>query len=235
MPLEARHTGLDPRPCTPQQCRRYSRLRASPCTGGDERGGARAAPGGGGRARGNRAPPVLFHIPRGGCDLPCFISQGEGVAGPLRVIGHDVRSFHPGQVRCLLQHGANPNHTNYMQQSALHLAAVRPHLPYISPISRLYLAYTSPISPLYLPYISPISPIYLPYISPISRRGARRTRLEPRPSRRRVRPQTTRHSPPGQPGRPAPHPGRPAAWPPLTRARLGCAAGRRTLNPNPNP
>ena len=56
--------------------------------------------------------------------MPCFISQGEGVAGPLRVIAHDVRSFHPGQVRCLLQHGANPNHTNYMQQSALHLAAV---------------------------------------------------------------------------------------------------------------
>jgi len=56
------------------------------------------------------------------------------------VIGHDVRSFHPGQVRCWLQHGANPNHTNYMQQSALHLAVVRLYLPYISPISRLYLA-----------------------------------------------------------------------------------------------
>ena len=32
--------------------------------------------------------------------LPCLISQGEGVARsyPLRVIAHDVRSFHPGQV-----------------------------------------------------------------------------------------------------------------------------------------
>ena len=28
--------------------------------------------------------------------MPCSISQG--VAGPLRVIGHDARSFHPGQV-----------------------------------------------------------------------------------------------------------------------------------------
>ena len=32
--------------------------------------------------------------------LPCLISQGGGVARsyPLRVIAHDVRSFHPGQV-----------------------------------------------------------------------------------------------------------------------------------------
>ena len=36
--------------------------------------------------------------------LPCLISQGEGDARstvfyPLRVIAHDARSFHPGQVR----------------------------------------------------------------------------------------------------------------------------------------
>jgi hypothetical protein len=32
---------------------------------------------------------------------PCLISRGEGVARsyPLRVMAHDVRSFHPGQVR----------------------------------------------------------------------------------------------------------------------------------------
>ena len=30
--------------------------------------------------------------------LPCFISQAMA-SRPLRVIAHDVRSFHPGQVR----------------------------------------------------------------------------------------------------------------------------------------
>ena len=38
--------------------------------------------------------------------LPCFTSQGEGVAqSRLRVIVHDVRSFHPGQVSGALPAG----------------------------------------------------------------------------------------------------------------------------------
>ena len=34
-----------------------------------------------------------------GARLPCLTSQGEGVARSRRVKAHDVRSFHPGQVR----------------------------------------------------------------------------------------------------------------------------------------
>ena len=35
--------------------------------------------------------------------LPCFISQGEGVARDRRVMAHGARSFHPGQVRAALE------------------------------------------------------------------------------------------------------------------------------------
>ena len=73
-----------------------------------------------------RASPMYVGVPSnaavcdgvaalGGIDvvraLPCLISQGEASRGagyPLRVIAHDVRSFHPGQVRAAVR-GAQLN------------------------------------------------------------------------------------------------------------------------------
>ena len=123
------------------------------------------------------------------------------------MIAHDVRSFHPGQVRCLLQHGANPNHTNYMQQSALHLAAVPG-------------AHGSNPGP------AGVACDHRPHAKALqgSRAGLPRSLAAPNPGC---------PSPWLSLTLAAPQPGRPAAWPPLTRARLGCAAGRRTLTLTP--
>ena len=61
--------------------------------------------------------------------LPCLTSQGEGVARspPQRVKAHDVRSFHPGQVRCLLHAGADALLVAGCELTALQLAVVRGH------------------------------------------------------------------------------------------------------------